>query len=102
MLGVEIVNGFEDVRERGEEGEEDGEIKGYIATQEGDDGFGDEHMEGARERYGEEEVELRFSRREGCWWRRETKLLVPALDEGLLVGFACEARHEGGKEGEEY
>ena len=43
-LGVKGIDRAEDVREGGEEGKQDAEVKGDVQAQEADDGFGEEHM----------------------------------------------------------
>ena len=49
LFGGEMVDSFEDVGEGGEEGEEDSEVECYVEGEEGDDGFGEEHVEGSDE-----------------------------------------------------
>ena len=88
LFSGEMVDGFENVREGGEEGEENGEVECYVEGEEGDDGFGEEHMKGPDESDCQEELEFCFLgwERRGLWW--EVEFLVSARDYCLLIGLA--------------
>ena len=49
FTGVEVVDSLEDEGEGVEEAEEDAEVEGGVDGEEGDDGFGEEHAEGAED-----------------------------------------------------
>jgi len=59
-------------------------------------------MQRPEERDGEEELDPGCGAGEWGRRRRDAELLVPALDDGFLVGFLDEQEGELGEDGEEY
>lgn len=57
----EGIGGAKNVRKGSEEGKEGGKVKGNVDAKEGDNGFGEEHVEGSHKSDREESLESSFS-----------------------------------------
>lgn len=94
LLYAEAVHRLEDVRQRGEEGEERGELAGDVEAHEGDDGLGEHHADGAGEGCGRESFDALECGFTGFGGEVEVSL-PPGLEDGVV----CFAREEGGEHG---
>ena len=98
--GAEVVDALEDDGEGVEEGEEDGEVEADVDAQEGDDGFGDDHVEGAEERDCQEEFEGGEAGGAGAGGEGEALLKAAVLEDYFFVGFFLGEGEEDGEGGE--
>lgn len=82
-LHAEVVDAFKDVGNGGEEAEERGKLAGDVKTNERHDWFGEKHVNGSNQGYGDEHLDL-LPRRRGGRLREAKSPRLPSFEDGAV------------------